>query len=165
MKTNKRKSKADKNSSSSSLNWHEFDNQLHGRVRVEESTRVKWIAAAAQERTVLSLLRKKLKIDERFDFVPITPDQSLSDTDLFAIGETLIDCPCARHASTSGTINPSRTTLVSGWKNQRLSRSDQKRMLHSRTEMQHQQQQLQHMRPLYYFARRIVASHSCHTLR
>jgi hypothetical protein len=88
----KRKSRSNKkNSNKSSLNWQDFDSQLQGRVKVDDDTRVKWNAAAAQERTVLSLLRKKLHIDERFDLVPITPDPSLSDADLFAIGETLVE--------------------------------------------------------------------------
>ncbi len=83
--------KRNKNEPASQLKWNDFDARLQGRVRVEEGTRMKWNAAAAQERTVLSMLRLKLKIDERFDRLTITPDASLSDADIFAIGETLID--------------------------------------------------------------------------
>ncbi len=84
--------KRDKNEQAASdLKWEEFDNQLQGRVRVEVSARMKWNAAAANERNVLSLMRTKLKIDEQLDLVAITPDNSLSDADILAIGETLVD--------------------------------------------------------------------------
>ncbi len=90
-KGKKRNSKDKEEQSARELKWEVFDTQLQGRVRVEETARVKWNAADAQERTVIALLRTKLKVNTMLDRIPIVPDASLTDTDIYCIGETMID--------------------------------------------------------------------------
>jgi hypothetical protein len=87
------------------LNWDEFDQHL-SRMRVESATREQWNAAAAAAAVAAPRPATAVKKQAVAHLVPITPDMSLSDQEIFDIGSVLLDSFDADELNLSYKINP-----------------------------------------------------------
>lgn len=71
--------------------WVAFDELLGGKIRISEEARHKWDTESQRERAKLNALKKKLKVEDEDDLIPIIVDDKLEPQQVLEIGNLLLD--------------------------------------------------------------------------